>query len=37
MLYFNAVIGAVFVVLMALGYGYFIATGARRSTALSPS
>ena len=33
MLYFNAVIGAVFVVLMALGYLYFITTGARRATA----
>ncbi len=36
MLYFNAVIGAVFVALMALGYGYFATTGARRANALSP-
>ena len=36
MLYFNAVVGAVFVTLMALGYGYFLTTGARRATALSP-
>ena len=30
MLWFNAVIGALFVTLMALGYAYFRATGVRR-------
>jgi ethanolamine permease len=35
MVYFNAVVAALFVVLMALGYGYFLTTGGRRGRAAS--
>ena len=35
MVYFNAAVRCVFVVLMALGYGYFLLTGSRRGAAIA--
>ena len=36
MVYFNLLVAAVFVGLMALGYAYFLTTGRRREAALAP-
>ncbi|HEX2539910.1 MAG TPA: ethanolamine permease [Caldimonas sp.] len=35
MMYFNPLVAAVFVALMAVGYGYFLLTGGRRAAALA--